>query len=320
MKNLITETLWAIVAWIVTRRDVREWLIRRAKKTPYTPIMNRAGDETYMNRLWLFNPYEWPAGSPTKQNWLMRRLPSIRIHHIRLPDQDRDEHCHPWAARTIILSGWYIETRDGVPFKRKQGDTATLTADEFHTITHVSTGGVLTMFITWKYQRSWGFKTPTGFVPWRTYLDVPEASAWALTEEQQKAEAEELQSSIARTRVALERVRAEFGPVERTPMIYANKETRDKIHTPESLAVLRKTVDNLKARRHDSTTSRPDDSNTGLLTMYMLNTPAPAPYEPEPPRFSSGSGGDFGGAGATGSWGDSSDSPSSSSCSSSGND
>jgi hypothetical protein len=173
---------WTLIARFLARPAVADYLIRRAQRTPYSPIV-KDGD-LYMERFWLFNPYPDSGQSGAdRKPW---RFPlSIRIHHIWLPDQDRDLHDHPWNARTIILRGWYIEERTERPFRSvwefaKQqvmrcnvsGDTATLKYGEFHRITEVSDGGVWTLFITGKYRGTWGFSVDGIKVQWRKYLGL----------------------------------------------------------------------------------------------------------------------------------------------------
>lgn len=165
---------WRMLASILSRPRVADFLIERSKQTPYFHL------EGYMNRWWLFNP------TPARNNGKGRKfewLPSIRIHHILRADHARDPHNHPWAFRTIILRGWYLETReepqvmDGrlyhqTSYWRTAGDTATLGADDFHHVSKVSDGGVYTLFISWRYKHTWGFKTRDGFVRWTDYPDV----------------------------------------------------------------------------------------------------------------------------------------------------
>lgn len=167
--------IWRLIAWAVSRSWVANRLIMRAFRTPYTDITSPDGNDTYMRRWWLFNPY---PGVEQGGSYLRRFawLPlSIRIHHILRPDADRHLHDHPWDARTIILMGWYVETReDGRTHVRWRGDTATLKHDEFRRIHDVCANtGAVTMFITFKYRGTWGFKVDGTKVPWREYLGVP---------------------------------------------------------------------------------------------------------------------------------------------------
>lgn len=104
----MTGLLMHLLARTLARPAVADWLIRRAQRTPYSPIISEG--ELYMERFWLFNPYpDSGASGADRKPW---RFPiSIRIHHIVLPDQDRHLHDHPWNARTFILRGWYREVR-----------------------------------------------------------------------------------------------------------------------------------------------------------------------------------------------------------------
>ncbi len=169
--------LWWLFAKVVATPFIADWLIQRAMRTPYVHLHG------YMNRYWLFNGYEYIPGQDEsgydkrKYKW----LPSVRIHHILREDLGRDMHDHPWDARTIILKGWYEETRmchylgDGMVLgqchARLAGDTASLKLGEFHEITSVSEDGVWTMFFTWKYQGPWGFFVDGVKIPWKKYLE-----------------------------------------------------------------------------------------------------------------------------------------------------
>lgn len=186
MRNLI----WAVVALIVTRPSITDWIIRRAQKTPYSHITGPDGS-TYMRRWWLFNPYgKDDQGEPTPVRW--QWLPSIRVHHILRPDNDRHLHDHPWNARTIVLRGWYTEERpfsaltdrealaaDGVGlndptraiFHRVIGYTGRLLFGQYHRISAVKPGGVWTLFFTWPKKGAWGFDVDGTKVPWREYLN-----------------------------------------------------------------------------------------------------------------------------------------------------
>lgn len=162
-----------LLAKFLARPAVADWLIRRAQRAPYTHIVTDG--VLYMERYWLFNPY--PAESSGSKNWFPI---SVRIHHIVQPDQDLEMHDHPWHARTFILKGSYGEYRlveqDGVQcqgyFARTAGDTATLKFGEYHRIDYVPPGGVWTLFVTGKYQGTWGFLVNGEKIQWRKYLGL----------------------------------------------------------------------------------------------------------------------------------------------------
>lgn len=175
---------WRLIAWIVSRPRVSEWIIARAKRTPYGPIYGRKSDVVYMDRWWLFNPYSKDAegrAGPARWSW----LPSIRVHHIMEPDDDGHMHDHPWNARTIVMRGGYEEERPRVwqsvlwskppdtareRFIRTAGYTGRVLFGEYHRISAVSHGGVYTLWFTWRYRGTWGFLVNGKKVPYRTYL------------------------------------------------------------------------------------------------------------------------------------------------------
>ena len=188
------ELIWRAIAAIVSRPAVASWLIERSKRTPYYPIKSRDGTELYMDRWWLFNPYSKDAegnAGPPRWSW----LPSVRVHHICVPDDDGHLHDHPWNARTILLRGWYCEERPLQPgdralraaesyvlhgkapafearsmFRRKLGYTGRVLFGQYHRISEVSPGGVYTLWFTWRYRGTWGFLVDGKKIPWRDYL------------------------------------------------------------------------------------------------------------------------------------------------------
>ncbi|MCS4509169.1 hypothetical protein [Xylophilus ampelinus] len=186
------------MAKIIALPPVADRLIARAQRAPYTHITSADGKTIYMGRWWLFNPYGRDADdNATDARW--RWLPSIRVHHIMRPDQDRDLHDHPWNARTVVLHGWYTEERpwgdlsdrramavdglsddpDGVLrglFHRRAGHTGRLLFAQYHRISQVSPGGVWTLFFTWRPRGEWGFLVNGKKVPWKTYLAEREQS------------------------------------------------------------------------------------------------------------------------------------------------
>ena len=151
---------WHLLAKLCALPWVASLLIRVAMRTPHQHIYSKDGGTLYMGRWWMHKPSRW--------------LPGVRIHHIRVHDQDRHMHSHPWNARTIILRGWYQEVREGSsrPVNRCEGNTAPLSYGEFHRITRVCPGGCWTLFITWRKQGEWYFDVDGQRVHWREYLGL----------------------------------------------------------------------------------------------------------------------------------------------------
>jgi hypothetical protein len=88
------------------------------------------------------------------------------------PDHDRHLHDHPWNARTFILHGWYLEENPGDTIRFcDAGYTGRLLFGQYHRIEAVSPGGVLTVFVTWKYRGTWGFMVDGKKIPYYDYLN-----------------------------------------------------------------------------------------------------------------------------------------------------
>ncbi|WP_447590080.1 hypothetical protein [Aquipseudomonas campi] len=184
----MVELIWRLLAQLLARPRIANWLINRSYHTPYLHIMSADQRETYMGRWWLLNPYDNETRE-SRYSWLPF---AVRIHHIQRADMDRDLHDHPWDARTVILRGWYREQRlidDADPvalylnlaanaqlteyIDRVAGTSARLSHGEYHLIDEVSPGGVFTLFITFRYRGTWGFLVDGKKVPWREYGQSP---------------------------------------------------------------------------------------------------------------------------------------------------
>lgn len=173
---------WKLIAWIVTRQFITNWLLRKAQARPYWHIADATNpDDIYMYRWWLVKRDDtgwW--------RWFVPEGFCVRVHRIMRPDGDRHLHSHPFNFRTIILGGSYIEEVPDpsigveiqaafrIPFwayMRKRGYTGKCPYGGFHRIASVETGGALTLFIMWGGKRDdWGFMTETGYVPNQEYF------------------------------------------------------------------------------------------------------------------------------------------------------
>ncbi|MCK2183545.1 hypothetical protein [Halomonas getboli] len=169
---MIPTPIWKAIAHLASRPAVTRWLLRRAMRTPYSHIVKNG--ETYMERYWLFNPYD-NATRVARRPWCPV---SVRLHVIRKPDEDEHLHDHPWDARTLILRGWYLEERHGQHLTSRQpGDTAEIGVRRYHRITDVCQDGAVTLFITGRERGDgWGFLVDGRHVPWREYFARPSTS------------------------------------------------------------------------------------------------------------------------------------------------
>lgn len=172
--------IWKLLAKILALPWIADYLIKRAKRTPYSHL------DGYMERYWLVPYVDHCAGfgcyraNPRREPLiaLIQRMGfAIRVHHILRQDLADHPHDHPWNARTVGLKNGYTERRREVrgvwiDYKTnvlRPGDTATINFGEFHKITHVAPGGAWTLFITGKYIGTWGFLVNGRKIPWREY-------------------------------------------------------------------------------------------------------------------------------------------------------
>lgn len=170
---------------------IADWIIAKAKKTPYFHLPN------YMFRWWLM-PYPPINDSETKNGqyfanwrrepilWLLQKLDiGVRVHEIirsdrgvPLPNGEHygdDEamfHDHPWPYLSVILKGGYFEVTPvfvgGIytgTRKRFYGPGSVLfrRAQSWHRLElprHTPYGEeqvCTTLFITFKYRQRWGY-------------------------------------------------------------------------------------------------------------------------------------------------------------------
>lgn len=157
--------MYTLLAKFLSIPRVFNYLLNKARKTPYSHIYGAEDGGLYMERYWLFNPYK--RGQHHADGWFPI---SIRLHKIVEPDNDRHLHDHPWNARTFILRGWYREERLDGEYLRVRGDTTPLSFGQYHRIKEVSSQGVYTLFVTGKYQGTWGFLVDGIKVSYKKYL------------------------------------------------------------------------------------------------------------------------------------------------------
>lgn len=139
-----------------------DWLVRRAKRRPYTRL------DGYMERYWLL-----------RTPWF-----AVRLHRILRSDDDRALHDHPWDYATVILRGGYIEVRPrpanycdypdptlGPTVREWIGPGRALLrrAESLHRLELPDGQPCITLFITGRRRRTWGFQTPDGWVSHRDY-------------------------------------------------------------------------------------------------------------------------------------------------------
>jgi hypothetical protein len=164
----VRRKLWKLLSTFIARQPkLINWIIRTAQRTPYFHLTG------YMDRWWLMP--RWALAPDENGNLFPKAwCPfSIRIHHIKRPDDGRDLHDHPFDYRTIILRGWYDECdvfgRSNI---RSAGDTVAARAQTFHRIAAMPAGGVWTLFIMGPRINRWGFLVGGRKVYYKHYLKL----------------------------------------------------------------------------------------------------------------------------------------------------
>lgn len=91
------------------------------------------------------------------------------MNDIRKPDSDRWMHDHPWGFVSLLLRGRYVEQ---TPHSVRAVRWLNLKrATDLHRILWVDRA--ITLVLTTRKKRTWGFQTDCGWVGWRDYLHEP---------------------------------------------------------------------------------------------------------------------------------------------------
>lgn len=123
-------------------------------------IYDRLDNEPYLERYYLFlkNRKDFPF--------------NIFLHKFLKSDPD-DLHDHPWAFRTIILSGGYWEFTDEGKFWRAPLSYRYAPANTFHRVElDKSIPYCWTLFIPSKSFKEWGFRTANGWLKHDEYFSM----------------------------------------------------------------------------------------------------------------------------------------------------
>lgn len=118
-----------------------------------------------------------------KGNLYLRRLHifqcplfAIMLHWIQDIDRQKHMHDHPVSMISFVLRGWYTETRwnvrKGTRSYHSRNWVNWIPSRSIHKITNLPHEGCVTLVICGWRERSWGFYTKNGWIPWREYHDL----------------------------------------------------------------------------------------------------------------------------------------------------
>ena len=123
-------------------------------------IYDRLDNEPYLERYYLFlkDRKDFPF--------------NIFLHKFLKSDPD-DLHDHPWAFRTLILSGGYWEFTDEGKFWRAPLSYRYAPANTFHRVElDKNIPYCWTLFIPSKSFKEWGFRTANGWLKHDEYFSM----------------------------------------------------------------------------------------------------------------------------------------------------
>lgn len=100
----------------------------------------------------------------------------IYLHRILTRDFDRHAHDHPWPFVSLILRGGYVEFvtgDDGLPLEcvRTRGSLHRMPVEKAHLIYEVAPN-TLTLVLTGRHGRDWGYWTAEGWVSHSDYAQT----------------------------------------------------------------------------------------------------------------------------------------------------
>ena len=96
----------------------------------------------------------------------------IYLHDIRLPDDDRDPHDHPWSFLSLVLRGSYdeqVHSDEVRTHTRRRWSAHRMPSTSAHRITKVDAGTLTLVLRGRRSGRGWGFWTQGGWVDHREY-------------------------------------------------------------------------------------------------------------------------------------------------------
>lgn len=137
---------------------VREWALRYIEDHPEPDFfIGRPGDHQLQR--WFVVPRN------TESN--------VYLHRFLRSDEDRALHDHPWANKSWVLAGEYLEVMRDQSVTRREGEMTMWRPAALAHRVELVTGPVVTLFFTGPVIREWGFHCG-GSVGWRHWKDFVE--------------------------------------------------------------------------------------------------------------------------------------------------
>lgn len=146
----------ALRSWFSLPGFLCDWLVRRVTQNrPHDFAVG--GAEPYMLRWWVIP---------------RNRYCNVYLHKFLRSDDDRALHDHPWSSVSVLLAGDLEEMYlDGDRRRLRaiaKGDIVYRSSTFAHRLI-VDKPGAMTLFITGRWVRHWGFHCPAGWRHWQEY-------------------------------------------------------------------------------------------------------------------------------------------------------
>lgn len=127
-------------------------------------IPNEDTGEVYLRRWYLMPPCE--------REGFWKNFPiGVKLHEIRKSDRGRHLHDHPWPFVSVILRGGYWEeTPEGLKWYPAGSVIVHRDPEDLHRLIVDHEDRTLTLVVTGKKVRNWGFATENGWIDHQTYI------------------------------------------------------------------------------------------------------------------------------------------------------
>lgn len=111
------------------------------------------------------------ADDPYLLRWfLIPRNSRVNIYlHKFIRSDDDVQHDHPWWFISLILRGEYDEVVGDRVTRRKRGSVAFRRAEHYHQVRLVDGAPCVTLIVTGRKKREWGFYCPKGWMHWEKF-------------------------------------------------------------------------------------------------------------------------------------------------------
>ncbi len=96
---------------------------------------------------------------------------NVYLHEILHSDDDRAMHDHPWSSTSMLIDGSYIEHTPDGSYVRSAGDVVKRKATDLHRLEIPNGGYAISLFMTGRKEREWGFDCPQGWRHWTDFVD-----------------------------------------------------------------------------------------------------------------------------------------------------